>query len=145
MAEFSTMRQARTLLTIATPGAGVLEITRDVAAWVRGTDIREGILTVFIQHTSASLVVQENADPDVRHDLQTFFRKLVAEDQSLYRHSSEGPDDMPAHIRSALTATSLSVPVVNGSLGLGTWQGIFIFEHRHQPQERRLVLHLLGE
>ncbi len=131
-------------LTVGTPGPGLTDITAEVSAFVRRAGIAEGLLTVFIQHTSASLTIQENADPDVLVDLDDFFRRLVREDPSLYRHSAEGPDDMPAHIRAALTQTSLSIPVIGGRLALGTWQGIYVFEHRARPHQRRVVLHLSG-
>ena len=131
-------------LTVGTPGPGLTDITAEVSAFVRRAGIAEGLLTVFIQHTSASLTIQENADPDVLVDLDDFFRRLVREDPSLYRHSAAGPDDMPAHIRAALTQTSLSIPVIGGRLALGTWQGIYVFEHRARPHQRRVVLHLSG-
>lgn len=124
---------------------GLIEITDSVADWVAGGGITTGLLTVFIKHSSASLLIQENADPDVQHDLVSFFRRLVPEDQSLYRHTTEGPDDMPAHIKSALTQTSLGIPVIDGRLALGTWQGLYIFEHRARSYRRRVVLHLSGE
>lgn len=104
-----------------------------------------GLLTVFLQHTSASLLLQENADPDVGRDLQEFFRRLVKENEGLYRHTMEGPDDMPAHIKAALTQTQLSIPLMNGSLALGAWQGMYLFEHRRTPHSRTVLLHLLGE
>ena len=132
-------------MTLATGGPGLYEITDEVEAWVRDQGMGNGLLTLFCRHTSASLTVQENADPDVRRDLQTFFERLVREDPSLYRHTAEGPDDMPAHIRSALTNVQLSVPVAGGRTQLGTWQGIYLFEHRHQPHRRRVSLHLMGE
>ena len=116
-----------------------------VSGWLRGTGIATGLLTIFIQHTSASLTIQENADPDVVADLNDHFERLVPEDSRLYRHTIEGPDDMPAHIRSALTHTQLSIPVVSGRMALGTWQGIYVFEHRSTPHRRGVVLHLLGE
>lgn len=139
------MRQARTTLSIRTGGQGLTDITGQVAAFLRGTGIAEGLLTLFIRHTSASLTIQENADPDVLADLNDFFRRVVREDPSLYRHTMEGPDDMPAHIRAALTQTQLSVPVAEGRMVLGTWQGIYVFEHRSRPHERQVVLHLMGE
>ena len=117
--------------------------TREVAAWVASTKANTGLLTVFIQHTSASLVIQENADPDVVLDLADFFERLASEDYG-YRHETEGPDDMPAHIRSALTQSSLSIPVIGGRMALGTWQGIYVFEHRSGPQRRSVVLHLMA-
>lgn len=139
------MQQSHTGLTIATNGSGLYEVTQDVARWISGQPISEGILNVFIRHTSASLTIQENADPDVIRDLDDFFARIVPEDDALYRHTAEGSDDMPAHIRSALTATQLSIPVVGGRMTLGTWQGIYVFEHRHGRFSRNLVLHLLGE
>ncbi|MDR3436990.1 secondary thiamine-phosphate synthase enzyme YjbQ [Telmatospirillum sp.] len=139
------MRQVTTVLTVNTPGAGLHEITEGVRSWAEAQAIGEGLLTLFIRHTSASLVIQENADPAVRHDLDAFFHRLVAEDTRLYLHQDEGPDDMPAHIRAALTASHLSIPLLAGCLALGTWQGIYLFEHRHRPHPRQLVLHLLGE
>ncbi len=138
------MKQAQHTLTVETPGPGLLEITGRVAAWLAEQEIRRGLLVVFCQHTSASLTIQENADPDVRRDLENFFSRLVAEDNSLYRHTAEGSDDMPAHIRSALTDVQLSVPVRDGRMALGTWQGLYLFEHRRRPHVRRLVLHLTG-
>src|SRR3954470_434024 len=123
------MRQSTTRLDVATRGKGLYEISGQVVGWVRETGIKTGLLTVFIQHTSASLTIQENADPDVIADLNDHFGKLAPEDNKLYRHTVEGPDDMPAHIRTALTATQLSVPVTGGHLALGTWQGIYVFEH----------------
>jgi len=139
------MRQALGELQIATPGQGLVEVTAEVARWVAGQGIRDGLLTVFCRHTSASLTIQENADPDVQRDLDTFFKRLVAEDPSLYVHTIEGPDDMPAHIRSALTDVSLSVPVTGARMALGTWQGLYLFEHRHRPHQRKLALQLMGD
>ena len=139
------MRQARTELTFGTQGRGLQEITRIVADWCRETGIAEGMLTVFIRHTSASLTIQENADQDVLLDLNRFLDRLVPDDTSLYRHVSEGADDMPAHIRSALTATSLNIPVADGRPLFGTWQGLYVWEHRTHPHRRRVVLHLIGE
>ena len=139
------MSQAQQILTIRTRGQGLHEITREITAWVAERTIGRGLLTVFCQHTSASLTIQENADPDVRADIEAFFLRLVREDPRLYRHTVEGPDDMPAHIRSVLTGVSLSIPVIGGRLALGTWQGIYLFEHRQGPHDRRLVLHLAGD
>ena len=139
------MRQAQHELDVATDGPGLYEITRDVAAWAAGQGMTTGLLTLYCRHTSASLTIQENADPDVCRDLQTFFERLVKEDPSLYRHTAEGPDDMPAHIRSALTNVQLSVPVTGGQVMLGTWQGIYLFEHRRQAHRRRVLMHLAGE
>jgi secondary thiamine-phosphate synthase enzyme len=139
------MRQFNHALTVSTSGKGLYEITAKVAAWVRERGVHEGLLTVFVRHTSASLIVQENADPDVVEDLETFFTRLVPEETRLYRHTIEGADDMPAHIRAALTQTHLSVPVTGGQLALGTWQGIYLFEHRSIPHRRSVALHLIGE
>ncbi|MFC5356855.1 secondary thiamine-phosphate synthase enzyme YjbQ [Azospirillum himalayense] len=139
------MRQAVTTLTTRTRGQGLSEVTEPVARWVAAQGMESGLLTVFCRHTSASLVIQENADPDVRSDLERFFKRLVPEDPALYDHTLEGPDDMPAHIRSALTTVQLSIPVLEGRMALGTWQGIYLFEHRTRPHERTLALHLLGE
>ena len=136
------MRQSLTSLESMTQGPGLYEITGDIASWVREQGMADGLLTIFIRHTSASLVIQENADPDVCRDLQDFFANLVRNDPSLYRHTAEGPDDMPAHIKAALTATSLSIPVLAGHLALGTWQGIFLWEHRHRAHERQILIHL---
>ena len=136
---------AQTELKFETAGQGLIEITRGVVGWVVAQGMGAGLLTVFCRHTSASLTIQENADPDVRRDLETFFEWLVKEDPSLYRHTAEGPDDMPAHIRGALTDVSLSIPVSGGQPVLGNWQGIYLFEHRTRPQLRRVALHLAGE
>jgi len=138
------MRQAQHTLTVATKGKGLVEITREVKRWVEGQGISTGLLTLYCRHTSASLLIQENADPDVRTDLETFFEEIAPETRD-YVHDAEGPDDMPAHIRTALTHTSLSVPVISGALALGTWQGIYLFEHRRAPHSREVVLHLIGE
>ena len=139
------MKQAQTSLTVTTPGQALIEITAPVAAWVAEQRIDTGLLTVFCRHTSASLLIQENADPDVRHDLEVFLRQLVPEQSAQYVHTLEGPDDMPAHIRTALTATTLTVPVQSGRPVLGTWQGLYVFEHRARPHRRTIVLHLIGE
>jgi len=139
------MMQAQHRLAVRTEGQGLYEITREVAAWIAAQDMAEGLLTLFCRHTSASLTIQENADPDVLRDLETFFKKLAPEDPRLYRHTAEGPDDMPAHIRSALTGVQLSIPVSAGRMALGTWQGIFLFEHRTHAHDRTIALHLLGE
>ena len=129
-------------LEIRTRGKGLYPCTREVAQWVASTTVETGLLTLFIQHTSAALVLQENADPDVTLDLADFFERLAPENDPRYRHDTEGPDDMPAHIRSALTQTSLSIPVIGGRMALGTWQGIYVFEHRSGPQRRSVVLYL---
>ena len=139
------MKQAQTSLTVTTPGQALVEITAPVVAWVAEQAIDIGLLTVFCRHTSASLLIQENADPDVRHDLEVFLRRLVPEQSGQYIHTLEGPDDMPAHIRTALTATTLAVPVQDGRPVLGTWQGLYVFEHRARPHRRTIVLHLIGE
>ena len=131
-------------LYVRTKGKGLYPFTRDVAGWIRSTEVSAGLLTVFIQHTSASLVIQENADPDVVLDLRDFFERLVPERDPKYRHTTEGDDDMPAHIRSALTQSSLSIPVIGGRMALGTWQGLYVFEHRADPTERSVVLHLMS-
>ena len=139
------MRQAHETVTIATDGSGLNEFTEAAVRWTVGQSIATGLLTIYSRHTSASLVIQENADPQVMDDLQRFFRRLVPNGDPIFRHTAEGPDDMPAHVRSALTATSLTVPVAKGRPQLGTWQGIFLFEHRDQPHRRQVILHLLGE
>ena len=139
------VRQISHQLTIQTRGKGLYSISRAVAAWVGEGNIRQGLLTLLIQHTSASLVIQENADPDVQTDLEKFFSRLVPEGDSIYDHTTEGPDDMPAHVRSALTQTSLSIPIINGKMALGIWQGIYVFEHRAGAQQRNVVMHLIGE
>lgn len=138
------MRQAARTLSVATPGKGLHEITRDVQAFVAGEGMTTGLLTVFCRHTSASLLIQENADPDVCRDLEEWVARLAPE-SSAYRHQDEGPDDMPAHLRTALTTVQLSIPVTGGRLALGTWQGIYLFEHRTRPHRREVVLHLLGD
>jgi secondary thiamine-phosphate synthase enzyme len=132
-------------VTIATRGKGLYPFTREVESWIGKQDVRSGLLTAFIQHTSCSLVIQENADPDVTLDLRDFFEHLVPEDVKGYRHTAEGPDDMTSHIRSALTNSSVSIPVASGRMTLGTWQGLYVFEHRSRLHERHVVLHLIGE
>ena len=139
------MKQAHHQFRLRTRGQGLYEFTSEVRRWVSESGIVTGVLTLFVQHTSASLVVQENADPDVRADLQNFFARLAPEDDSLYAHTIEGPDDMPAHIRSALTAVQLSIPVWDREPRLGAWQGIYLFEHRSAPHERSVAAHLIGE
>ncbi len=139
------MKQAHHMLILHAQRQGLLEITREIAAWVAEQNIGEGLLTVFIRHTSASILIQENADPNVQRDLETFLAKLVPEDPHAYRHDSEGPDDMPAHIKGALTSTQLSIPVTGHHMMLGTWQGIYLFEHRRTPRDREIALHLIGE
>jgi secondary thiamine-phosphate synthase enzyme len=139
------MRQLHTRFEITTQGQGLYEFTADVAQWLSRSGLRDGLLTLFVRHTSASLIVQENADPDVQGDLQRFFARLVPEGDPLYRHTDEGPDDMPAHVRAALTLTQLSIPVRDGALVLGTWQGIYLFEHRRAAHRRQVAGHVLGE
>jgi secondary thiamine-phosphate synthase enzyme len=139
------MRQAIDQLLLTTDGQRLYEITDRVRSWVAAQDVTAGLLTLYLHHTSASLVIQENADPEVLRDLNDFFRRIVPEDTRHYRHTQEGPDDMPAHIRAALTTTHLSIPVAQGQPDLGRWQGIFLFEHRAHAHERRITLHLVGE
>lgn len=138
------MRQAVHALELRTPGQGLLEITREVAGWTLAQQMTTGLLTVFCRHTSASLVIQENADPDVGRDLEDWVAR-VAPESPAYRHQDEGPDDMPAHLRAALTGVQLSIPLIGGRLALGTWQGIYLFEHRSRPHRREVALHLLGD
>ena len=139
------MKQAIGHIQVATRGKGLYNCTRQVAGWLSAQAVSTGLLTVFIQHTSASLAIQENADPDVVLDLNEFFERLVREDERWYRHTLEGADDMTSHIRSALTQTQLTIPVDSGRMMLGTWQGIYVFEHRRAPHHRTLVLHVFGE
>lgn len=129
-------------LAISTNGSGLYECTGQVGDVVAEAGVMDGVCTVFIRHTSASLVIQENADPDVRRDLEAFFRRLVPDGDSLFTHTCEGPDDMPAHVKAALTATSLVIPVINGRLALGRWQGVFVWEHRDAPHERSVLVHV---
>lgn len=139
------MRQASHRLTVPTSGKGLKEITTPVREWVAQQKIGTGLLTLFCRHTSASLLIQENADPDVRTDLEVYFETIAPEGRSRYIHNAEGPDDMPAHIRAALTQVQLSIPVADGAPVLGTWQGIYLFEHRSVPHRREIALHLIGE
>ena len=139
------MRQRTHEFVIATRGPGLVPFTDEVVAWVAKSGIGEGLLTLHVRHTSASLVIQENADPEVLRDFERFFRRLVPPGDPLFRHTAEGPDDMPAHLRSALTSTTLSIPVTGGVPALGTWQGIYLYEHRDHPHRRRVAGHLLGE
>lgn len=129
-------------LFLRLPGQGLHDVTDQVRTVVRDSGVGEGLCTVFIQHTSASLTIQENADPSARRDLESWLNRLVPERDPLYTHTSEGPDDMPSHIKAALTATSLSIPILDGELGLGTWQGIYVWEHRRQAGERHLLIHV---
>lgn len=133
-----------TTLAIENPGQGLHEITSRVAAAVAESGVGEGLCTLFLQHTSASLVIQENADPSARRDLERWFDRLVPEEDPLFTHTAEGPDDMPSHVKAALTATSLAIPIVDGRLALGTWQGIFLWEHRRRPYTRKVVVHVAG-
>lgn len=139
------MRQLNTTLSINTRGRRIYDITDEVKSWVQANGMTTGLLTLYIRHTSASLLINENYDPDVVEDLERFFARLVPDGDSLFVHTSEGPDDMPAHVRTALTQVSLSIPLIDGKLALGTWQGVFLFEHRHEPYTRRVVMHLMGE
>jgi len=129
-------------LTVRSAGQGLYEFTDDLARFVDESGVQDGLCTVFVRHTSASLVVQENADPSAQRDLERWLSRLVAEGDPLYTHTAEGPDDMPAHIKAALTATSLSIPVIAGRLALGTWQGVFLWEHRHRGADRQIAVHL---
>ena len=138
------MRQAAHTLAVATPGPGLTEITREVGGWVAEQRMATGLLTLFCRHTSASLLIQENADPDVARDIEDYFAGLAPPSRG-YRHQDEGPDDMPAHLRAALTQAQLSIPLVGGRLALGTWQGIWLFEHRDRPHRREVALHLIGD
>jgi secondary thiamine-phosphate synthase enzyme len=138
------MRQATRIFRIETSGRGFYEFTAALVDFVRAERMGEGLLTVFCRHTSASLLIQENADPSVLTDLETVFARLAPEGAA-YAHDTEGPDDMPAHIRAALTQTQLSIPVISGRLALGTWQGVYLFEHRRRPHRREIALHLIGE
>ena len=139
------MRQASHTLELASRGRGLTDFTAAVEDFVSGAGIRTGLLTIFCRHTSASLLIQENADPDVRSDLQRFFARLVKDGDPLFEHTTEGPDDMPAHVRAALTQTQLSIPVAGGRPVLGTWQGIYLWEHRTHGHRREVALHLIGE
>jgi secondary thiamine-phosphate synthase enzyme len=132
-------------LTLPTRGRGLYEFTGEVVAWLERQGCTEGLLTLHLRHTSASLLIQENADPDVRADLERFFQRLVPDGDPLFAHTCEGADDMPAHVRTALTTVNLSIPLRGGRLALGTWQGIYLWEHRRAPHARKVVLHLIGE
>ena len=137
------MHQASTILTIDTTRQGLVDVTAQIAHWTRDQSLTEGLLTVFCRHTSASLLIQENAAPEVRSDLEAYFARIAPESRE-YEHDDEGPDDMPAHLRTALTQVQLSIPLIDGRLALGTWQGIYLFEHRRRPHRRTLALHLIG-
>ena len=137
------MRQATTILTIDTTRQGLIDVTDKIARWTREQRFSEGLLTVFCRHTSASLLIQENAAPEVQTDLEAYFARIAPESRE-YLHNDEGPDDMPAHLRTALTQVHLSIPLIDSQLALGTWQGIYLFEHRRRPHRRTLALHLIG-
>lgn len=139
------LRQAFHDITISTRGRGLYEFTDEVDAWISKNGLRDGLLTLHLRHTSASLLIQENADPDVRRDLESFFARLVRDGDPLFVHTAEGDDDMPAHIRTALTTVDLSIPVHKGRLALGTWQGIYVWEHRRAPHSRHIAVHFIGE
>jgi secondary thiamine-phosphate synthase enzyme len=139
------VKQAQFELNVFTKGKGLYDITRQIASWLDGQKIATGLVTVFISHTSASLTIQENADPDVQRDICEFFERLVPEDTPWFRHTTEGGDDMPSHIRSVLTSPQLSIPVRAGKLALGVWQAIYVFEHRFERQTRNVIVHLIGE
>ena len=139
------MKQKSGELIVRTPGRSLVEVTQDLSTWLRENSLAEGVLTVFIQHTSASLTIQENADPDVQVDMQSFFSKLVIDGDPAFVHRAEGPDDMSAHIRSSLTDVSLTIPVFEGRMRLGAWQGVYVFEHRASPHSRKLALNFMGD
>ena len=139
------IRQHSTEFVLSSRGKGLIEFTHEVVDWVRSCNLDTGLLTLHVRHTSASLVIQENADPEVCRDMERFMSRLVPDGDRIFRHTSEGPDDMPAHVRSALTSTTLSIPVQDGAPALGTWQGIYLYEHRAAPHRRRVVAHVLGE
>jgi len=139
------IRQHSTEFVLSSRGKGLIEFTHEVVDWVRSCNLDTGLLTLHVRHTSASLVIQENADPEVCRDMERFMSRLVPDGDRIFRHTSEGPDDMPAHVRSALTSTTLSIPVQGGAPALGTWQGIYLYEHRAAPHRRRVVAHVLGE
>ncbi len=138
------MRQATGMIEVSAGGQGLHDVTRDVVRWVEEQGLREGLLTVLCRHTSCSLLIQENAAPAARRDLERYFARLAPESRE-YEHDDEGPDDMPAHLRAALTQVQLSIPLIGGRLALGTWQGFYLFEHRRAPHRRTLALHLIGE
>ena len=139
------MRQATGMIEVETRRQGLLDVTAEVGRWVDAQGLSDGLLTLFCRHTSASLLVQENAAPAARADLEAYFARIAPEDPEAYAHDDEGPDDMPAHLRAALTQVQLSIPLVGGRLALGTWQGIYLFEHRRRPHRRELALHLIGD
>ena len=138
------LRQATHELRLSTRGRGLYEFTGQIQSWLSRNSFKQGLLTLHLQHTSASLLIQENADPDVRRDLEAFFERLVPDGDALFIHTAEGDDDMPAHVRTALTTVNLSLPVTDGRMTLGTWQGVYLWEHRRSPHTRRVVLHFVG-
>jgi len=138
------MRQFTHVLSVRTARRGLVEVTREIQTWVGAQGIATGLLTAFCKHTSASLLIQENAAREVLTDLEAFFERIAPEEEGRYAHDDEGPDDMPAHLRTALTQVQLSIPIMDGELALGTWQGIYLFEHRQRPHERQIALHLIG-
>jgi len=139
------MRQFAEILTIRTPGRGLVEVTKAASEWATSRRLRTGLLTLFCRHTSASLLIQENAAPEVRADLEAYFDRIAPEGEGLYVHADEGPDDMPGHIRAALTGATLSIPMIGARLALGTWQGVYLFEHRRAAHRREIAAHLIGE
>lgn len=138
------LRQEVAEISVSTKGRGFYEITGEMEALVAKAGFQQGVATIHLQHTSASLVIQENADPEVRRDLERFFKRLVPDGDDIFEHAAEGEDDMPAHVRTALTAVNLSIPITRGALALGTWQGIYVWEHRKDGHQRRVVVHLIG-
>lgn len=139
------MHQITQQISLSTNGRKLYDITPEVTSWAKYSGFRTGLITIYIQHTSASLLINENYDHDVLVDMEAFFKRLVPDGDPLFTHTVEGPDDMPAHVRTALTQTSLSIPLIDGKAALGQWQGIFLYEHRHVPSTRRVILHLIGE
>ena len=139
------LRQSNGRLRITSPHQGLYEISGDIERWLEGQQVASGLLTLFCRHTSASLLIQENADPEVRRDLERFFSRICPDGDPIFQHTAEGEDDMPAHVRTAMTAVNLSIPFEHGALALGTWQGLYLWEHRHHPHRRRVTVHLLGE
>ncbi|MEZ0209474.1 MAG: secondary thiamine-phosphate synthase enzyme YjbQ [Methylophilus sp.] len=139
------MKQVHETLSLSAQGRRLYDVTPQVLQWVEQSGIQSGLLTLYIQHTSASLLINENYDSDVLVDMEAFFNRIAPDGDALFIHTLEGPDDMPAHVRTALTQTSLSIPILNGRVALGQWQGIFLFEHRHQPARRRVLMHVIGE
>jgi len=138
------MEQTQTQITVTPNGRGMTDITQQISAWLAQTGIHTGMLHLFVQHTSCSLLIQENADSTVQSDMERFLSRLVPDGDAIFQHAAEGPDDMPAHVRTALTATSLSIPVHQGKMTLGIWQGIYLYEHRQHPSTRRIIVHLSG-